>query len=226
VPAAFFLSGRALSGLGAYWFQDLEALLLAHGEQRSAAMLRAPDRPEGLMLACERNGDLRRRVSELAAEMSPDVLQRDGIAALVAANMTVGFHTLNHDTLPDLDDRMLEDAVSRGVEELAAITGTSLKYFAYPHGKGDTRSAAAVERAGARSEQAVDWAVTAGATDLGLEHTLANDRVVAAARAAGLSLGVWTVNDSTTIKRMLDLGVDIVTSHRPDLAKRLQRGQA
>jgi peptidoglycan/xylan/chitin deacetylase (PgdA/CDA1 family) len=148
VPAAFFLSGRALSGLGAYWFQDLEALLLAYGEQRSAAMLRAPDRPEGLMLACERNGDLRRRVSELAAEMSPDILQRDGIAALVAANMTVGFHTLNHDTLPDLDDRMLEDAVSRGVEELAAITGASLKYFAYPHGKGDARSAAAVERAG------------------------------------------------------------------------------
>jgi glycerophosphoryl diester phosphodiesterase len=37
---------------------------------------------------------------------------------------------------------------------------------------------------------------------------------------------VWTVNDATTIKRMLDLGVDIVTSDRPDLAKRVQRGQA
>ena len=31
VPAAFFLSGRALHGRGAYWFQHLEALLVAHG---------------------------------------------------------------------------------------------------------------------------------------------------------------------------------------------------
>ena len=148
VPAAFFLSGRALHGLGAYWFQDLEALLLAYGEQRSAAMLGVPYQPQGLMLACECSGDLRRRVRELAAGMSPDILQRDGIAALVAANMTVGFHTLNHETLPALEDRMLEDAVSHGVEELAAVTGTTPKYFAYPHGKGDIRSAAAVERAG------------------------------------------------------------------------------
>jgi glycerophosphoryl diester phosphodiesterase len=82
----------------------------------------------------------------------------------------------------------------------------------------------AVERAGARPEQTVDWAIAAGVTDLSLEYTLANERVVAAARAASLSLGVWTVNDPTAIRRMLDLGVDIVTTDRPDLAKRLQRG--
>ncbi len=83
-----------------------------------------------------------------------------------------------------------------------------------------------VERAGARPEQTVDWAVAAGVTDLGLEYTLADDRVVAAARAANLTLGVWTVNDATSIRTMLALGVDIVTSDRPDLAKRVQRGDA
>ena len=41
-----------------------------------------------------------------------------------------------------------------------------------------------------------------------------------------LALGVWTVNDPEDIRRMLDLGVDIITSDRPDLAKRLQRGPA
>jgi glycerophosphoryl diester phosphodiesterase len=81
-----------------------------------------------------------------------------------------------------------------------------------------------VERAGARPEQAVEWAVAAGVTDLGVEYTLANERLVAAARAARLALGVWTVNDPEDIKRMLGLGVDILTSDRPDLAKRLQRG--
>jgi len=50
--------------------------------------------------------------------------------------------------------------------------------------------------------------------------------VVAAARAANLTLGVWTVNDATSIRTMLALGVDIVTSDRPDLAKRVQRGDA
>ena len=37
VPAAFFLSGRALHGQNVYWFQQLETLLKAHdarGQQR------------------------------------------------------------------------------------------------------------------------------------------------------------------------------------------------
>lgn len=83
-----------------------------------------------------------------------------------------------------------------------------------------------VERAGARPVETVDWAVAAGATDLGVEYTLADERLTAAARAASLTLGVWTVNDPDDIRRMLGLGVDIVTSDRPDLARRLQRGLA
>ena len=67
-------------------------------------------------------------------------------------------------------------------------------------------SRGAVVRAGARPEQTVDWAVAAGVTDLGVEHTLADERLVAAARAAGFALGVWTVNDAADIRRMLELG--------------------
>jgi peptidoglycan/xylan/chitin deacetylase (PgdA/CDA1 family) len=150
VPAAFFLSGRALHGLGAYWFQHLEALLIAYGERRTAALLRVPEPRAGdLVLACEGNADLRRRVSELAAGVSaPEILEPDAIAALVAAGMTVGFHTVEHDILPALDDAALDDAVSRGCEDLAAAAGAAVRYFAYPHGKADTRAAAAVRRAG------------------------------------------------------------------------------
>lgn len=82
----------------------------------------------------------------------------------------------------------------------------------------------AVERAGGRPEQVIHWAVGAGVTDLGIEYTLVDARLVAAARRANLVLGVWTVNDAEAIRRMLDLGVDIITTDRPDLAKRLQRG--
>ena len=87
-------------------------------------------------------------------------------------------------------------------------------------------SRGAVGRAGVRAEQSVEWALAAGVTDLGVEYTLADEGLVAAAHAAGLTLGVWTVNDAADIRRMLDLGVDIVTSDRPDLARRLERGGA
>ena len=80
---------------------------------------------------------------------------------------------------------------------------------------------AAVERAGVRPEVSVDWARATGATDVGLELTLLDEQVVAAARAASLLLGVWTVNDELAMRRMLALGVDVLTTDRPDLARRL-----
>jgi len=52
---------------------------------------------------------------------------------------------------------------------------------------------------------------------VGLEFTLLDERVVAAARAAALVLGVWTVNDEAAMRRMLALGVDVLTTDRPDL---------
>lgn len=78
-----------------------------------------------------------------------------------------------------------------------------------------------VELVGARSQDAVEWAVSAGAADLGLQHTLATEGLLAAARAAGVTVGVWTVNDEPTLRRMAQLGVDVITSDRPDLALRV-----
>jgi peptidoglycan/xylan/chitin deacetylase (PgdA/CDA1 family) len=150
VPAAFFLSGRALYGLGPYWFQQLEALLVVHGNARTAALLGVTSvEPERLAFACEREGNLRRRVRELATDVPhPGVLERDDVTALAAAGMTVGFHTVDHGILPGMDSEALQDAVNRGRDRLAAAAGTAVRYFAYPHGKADARSAAAVRHAG------------------------------------------------------------------------------
>lgn len=82
-------------------------------------------------------------------------------------------------------------------------------------------SARHVRQADARPEDAIDWAAAAGATDAGLEYTLVNETVVRAARAAGLLLGVWTVNEERAMRRLVDLGVDVLTSDRPDVAKRV-----
>jgi peptidoglycan/xylan/chitin deacetylase (PgdA/CDA1 family) len=150
LPAAFFLSGRALHGLGSYWFQRLEALVATHGEEETAARLglRAASADE-LALACERDDGLRARIPELAEDVpEPDILDREGIAGLAAAGMTVGFHTVDHRIMPTLDDAQLAGAVTSGRDALASVVGHPLRYFAYPHGKADARTARAVRGAG------------------------------------------------------------------------------
>lgn len=82
-------------------------------------------------------------------------------------------------------------------------------------------SRARVERGGVAAVEAVRWAREAGATDLGIDYRLVDAPVVAAARAAGIRLSVWTVNEEADLRRMIGLGVDVVMSDRPDVALRL-----
>ena len=78
-----------------------------------------------------------------------------------------------------------------------------------------------VERDRARPAEVVRRARDLGATDLGMNHRLIDADVIGAARAAGIRLSAWTVNEETDLRRMIDLGADIVMSDRPDLARRL-----
>jgi glycerophosphoryl diester phosphodiesterase len=63
---------------------------------------------------------------------------------------------------------------------------------------------------------------TLGANDLGIEHTLLTPETIRAAHDAGLSIGVWTVNEPEELRRALATGVDYVTTDQPDLALRLR----
>jgi glycerophosphoryl diester phosphodiesterase len=78
-----------------------------------------------------------------------------------------------------------------------------------------------VERERAVPSAVVRWATEVGATSLGVDHHVVDAPLVAAARQAGLRLAAWTVNTEADIRRMLDLGVDVVISDQPDLALRL-----
>ncbi len=60
------------------------------------------------------------------------------------------------------------------------------------------------------------------ANDLGIERTLLSAEAVAAARGAGLTIGVWTVNEPDELRAALAAGADYVTTDRPDLALRLR----
>ena len=69
---------------------------------------------------------------------------------------------------------------------------------------------------------AVEQLAALRANDLGIERTLLSADTVAAAHAAGLTLGVWTVNEPEEIRQALAAGVDYVTTDRPDLALKLR----
>ncbi|MFQ5521283.1 MAG: glycerophosphodiester phosphodiesterase [Candidatus Methylomirabilia bacterium] len=78
-----------------------------------------------------------------------------------------------------------------------------------------------LEREGVGLETALGWATSAGATDIGVQYTMVTRESLAAARARGLRVGAWTVNDERGMRRMIELGVDTLITDRPDVAKTL-----
>jgi glycerophosphoryl diester phosphodiesterase len=80
-----------------------------------------------------------------------------------------------------------------------------------------------VIRGGVPAATSLAWAVEVGAVAVGLDHRLLDAGVVAAARAAGLGIAAWTVDSERDLRRVIDLGVDVVISDRPDVARRLLR---
>jgi glycerophosphoryl diester phosphodiesterase len=61
----------------------------------------------------------------------------------------------------------------------------------------------------------------AGVSFVGLDQALVTAPVAKQARLAGLTLGVWTVNERDALARFIDQGVGVVITDRPDLAKEL-----
>lgn len=78
-----------------------------------------------------------------------------------------------------------------------------------------------LQRDRVRPAEGVARARELGAAAIGYNHRLVDDEVVAAARAAGVVLGAWTVNEEADIRRMMAAGVDLIISDRPDLVRRL-----
>lgn len=79
-----------------------------------------------------------------------------------------------------------------------------------------------VEQSGARPVETVAWAREARASFLGVHYSLCDAAVVEAAHRAKISVGVFTVNDEPTMRRLAALGVDVIISDRADLVTRLQ----
>lgn len=78
-----------------------------------------------------------------------------------------------------------------------------------------------LERMGSTVERELAELPKLGVGFVGLHAALVSPEVINQARQAGLLLGVWTVNEAPAMERFVSLGVDVLITDRPDLAKEL-----
>jgi peptidoglycan/xylan/chitin deacetylase (PgdA/CDA1 family) len=148
IAATFFLSGRSLHGLGAYWWVRLQQAINEDGLEATCGRLHlAAQSARELARRCRESG----ATQELPTRDAPPIMQASDIRQLADAGMTIGFHTLRHPALTLLDDDDLDSALTEGREALASAANSRVDFFAYPYGRTDGRVADAVKRAGYRA---------------------------------------------------------------------------
>lgn len=146
--ATFFLSGRALHGLPPYWWARVENSLRTYGLDVTRKALGVDGNTvEDIVVALEQSG----QATELADQLSPvsePAMTAADIRALARSAMTIGFHTLNHPVLTMQPAGELAAVLNHGRRELAAASGVSIDFLAYPHGRANAFVAEAAEAAG------------------------------------------------------------------------------
>ena len=149
IPATFFVCGRTLHRLEAPWWILLEAQIARVGLAATAASLGVAARTAvELAAACE-GTPLVNVIDRTFAASKSSLLSRENIAFLAAApGITIGFHTMAHPVLTQLDDAAVAQALREGRDDLAVAAGVPINQFAYPHGRTDSRIARLVADAG------------------------------------------------------------------------------
>ncbi len=63
----------------------------------------------------------------------------------------------------------------------------------------------------------LDAAIALPAMHLGVHHGVLNGKIVHLAKSRGKEVGAWTMNSPEHMRAMIELGVDVLTSDRPDI---------
>ena len=147
LPATFYLLA---GGPQTWWWESLQRAWdgghdLRHllGRQRDVQSAARAIR----LLEPRRRAEVAAALNELTGYRSASVA--DDVRAL--HDFEIGFHTVRHDSLTQLDDDALDRAMEHGRAELEELSGDRLTTIAYPHGKADERVAAAARAAAFRS---------------------------------------------------------------------------
>jgi glycerophosphoryl diester phosphodiesterase len=54
---------------------------------------------------------------------------------------------------------------------------------------------------------------------VGINYRYLSKTLYEVLRSRGLGIGVWTVNDPKVMRRFADMGVDFITTDRPDILR-------
>ena len=162
-PATFFLNANTLQGPSPFWWQDLQAIA-DRGPAEWDRMQRelAKDWPWAALnggvtqlantieaTPPDQRDAVSARLRELAGSEIHDVgLPPAAVKNLTGAGFEIGVHTLRHYSLPTLDSKRLDEAMTEGVDALEQVVGYRPTAIGYPHGKADLRVAEAASRTG------------------------------------------------------------------------------
>lgn len=113
----------------------------------AAPILRRHGYPATLFVVSGRVGGRNDWDAEGAVAGRP-LLDREQLLRLRELGVELGAHTRSHPSLPDLDDGAVAEEVGGSREELARLLGEAPACFAFPFGRFDERSRAAVAAAG------------------------------------------------------------------------------
>jgi peptidoglycan/xylan/chitin deacetylase (PgdA/CDA1 family) len=157
--ATFFLTGATLHAPSPPWWERLQAVVdedprrlrklfeaVGVGATEGGSLHELARQVE--LLEPSARAQFAATLPETARAPAETGLQSDDVRALVAAGMTIGFHTRRHDRLTSLDEPTIAVELTDGRVELESVTGTQLALVAYPHGHADDKVASAARRAG------------------------------------------------------------------------------
>lgn len=153
VRATFFLSGASLERARSFWWERLQRVFDAGG----AAALPPPAGEMDIhgvsaavrQLDTEGSRAFGQALEDLAGPDPADAgIRASDVSALAALGHEIGFHTLEHLPLSELDAATLQAALRDGRDELESAAGKPVKAIAYPFGSTSPAVAAAARAAG------------------------------------------------------------------------------
>jgi glycerophosphoryl diester phosphodiesterase len=177
-----------------------------------------------------RQARLKDRSGTVTSEHLPSL---DELADLIR-NRTVGLLVeiktdQHHSRYPGIEEKVLEILDRHQLIERARIVSFDLETIQRVralHGSvqiGGVFSAKGLARTITPVLDALTRLSELGASLVALEAPLVDERSVREAHSRGLSLAAWTVNKQNEMHRLISLGVDLLITDRPDLAKTLLR---
>lgn len=112
--------------------------------------------------------------------------------------------------------KICEMAAEYGLQDRAFFTGISLKQLDCVQGQTLPFYINCTPKK-TNTAELLEAVKSAGALGLNIHRNACSERLVQSAHAMGLKVSVWTVNRKMQMKKLLRMGVDNITTRRPDM---------